>query len=231
MRLSLFVATTRQAAAFKVTPAAAAKSARAYLSRYWSDLPMPSFKMVKRMGVRWLGRTKWRSDSPDNTIIELNVHALPTQEKMDQVVAHELIHHWQFLKEDYGSLSGNLFKMLAHGSSFDKWAAKINSWKGPNYVTEKSNEMIGGEAPEFIVLIKQVSPGSYGWMWAKRPSAKQLSLIERFIEKGWRKATSKMYELTQGPRIGPRGTYVTTYEDAINEHLQTLWHDAKAAAA
>jgi len=223
MRLSRFVHLTQGAAEFKVTPAAAAKIARNYLLRYWSDLPTPKFKVVKRMGVKWLGRTKWTSKEPDNTLIELNGYSISTEEKLDQVLAHELIHHWQFMAEDYGNLSGSMFRMLAHGTSFDKWAAKINSAKGPNYVTETSNELVETRVPEFTVLVKQVAPGEYGWMWAKRPSAKQKGLIEKFLEKGWKVVKSTLYELTYGPRIGPRGAYATSFLDEVNEHLQKLW--------
>jgi hypothetical protein len=232
MRLSSFCVLRREAAAFKLTAAKAEKAARPYLQKFWPDLPMPRIKIVKRVGVAWLGRDKWTSSNPDNTILELNANLISSDEDLGKVIAHELIHHYHFLKEDYGTLSNSMFKALAHGVDFKRWANKINGWKGQGWVHEKSNEVLLHDIPEFMVLIKEVSPGTFGWMWAKRPSAKQKELIERFKQRGWVQTKATKYELTYGPRINKRGEYTTAPTvPSLNEILKTLYYKAAPKAA
>lgn len=232
MRLSQFCVLMREAAAFKLTASKAEKVARPYLQKFWSDLPMPKIKIVKRVGVAWLGRDKWTAADPNNTTLELNSNLISSEEELGKVIAHELIHHYHFLKEDYGRMSKSAFKMMAHGADFKKWAAKINSWKGDGWVHEKSNEVLLHEIPEFTVLIKEVSPGTFGWMWGKRISAKQKELIESYKQRGWVEAKATKYELTYGPRINKRGEYTTAPTiPSLNEVLKTLYYKAAPKAA
>jgi hypothetical protein len=225
MRLSQFL---RSAAGFTVSTSQVQQIAHKYLNQFFHEfnLPVPEVKLVKKMGVGWLARDVWRPSTPDTTTLEINVYLIESEEQLDRIIAHELIHHYNFVVLKYGKLSGGMAKMMGHGPEFKKWAAKINSVKGADYVTEKSDQISTTEVPEFYVLVKEIRPGTIGWAWSKRPSAKQLEAIKVLQEKGWKLTKSKMYELSYGPTIGPRAPYATTRNDKINDVLQELWQKA-----
>lgn len=225
MRLSQLM----RLAAFKPTSAAALKIIRKYLSQFWGsyNLPTPAVKVVKRTGVAWAARCRWIESKPGNTSIEVNAYLASTEEQLEKALAHELIHHYQFLKTDLGRKPGKTSWAEAHGPEFRKWMAKINSVKGTDFVTPKSDEAAKVKVPTFIVLVKKTADG-FGWMWAKRPSASMLQIIDRLLQRGWRKGTSQVYELTHGPRIGKRGAYATTDLDIVNNELKKVWEAAGA---
>jgi hypothetical protein len=224
MRLSQFV--QLRYARYQAAVPTAERIIRKYLAQFWGDenLPVPMIKLVKKMGVGWVARDVWRSSSPDNTTMELNVHLLESDDQLEKVIAHELIHHWQFLRKGLGAHSRQVSRLFGHGPDFRQWAAKINSVKGKDFVTEKSNEVTTQEVPEFTVLIKEIRPGTYGWMWAKRPSAKQQEAMRQLKERGWKQTTSTKYELSYGPKISPRGSYATT--PLFNDLLEKLYQKA-----
>lgn len=215
MRLSQFVQLKH--ARYTTSKATAERIIRKYLATFWGDdnLPVPEIKLVKRMGVGWVARDVWRKGQP-NTTMEINVHLVESDDQLEKVVAHELIHHWQFLKEG----------RAGHEGSFKTWMQKINAKKGADFVTKDSNEITTQEVPEFFVLIKEVKPGQYGWMWAKRPSKKQQEAIKVFQERGWKLTKSKKYELSYGPKISPRGGYSVTHHPELEAELERLWKSA-----
>lgn len=215
MRLSQFVQLKH--ARYTTSKATAERIIQKYLNAFWKEdnLPVPEIKLVKRMGVGWVARDVWNRGA-DNTRMELNVHLVESDDQLEKVIAHELIHHWQFLKEG----------RAGHEGSFKTWMQKINAKKGADFVTKDSNEITTQEVPEFFVLIKEVRPGTYGWMWAKRPSKKQQATIETLKERGWKLTKSKKYELSYGPKIGPRGAYSTTDQPDLKAELEALWKKA-----
>lgn len=219
------LATAVRREGFTVSASQVQQIAHKYLSTVFHEfnLPIPEVKLVKKLGVGWLARDVWHPATPDTTTLEVNVLLIESEEQLDRIIAHEVIHHYTFVVLKYGKLSGGMAKALGHGPEFKKWAAKINSVKGADYVTEKSDQISTTEVPEFFVLLKEVRPGTLGWAWAKRPSAKQQEAIKALQGKGWRLTKSTMYELSYGPTIGPRAPYATTYNEKLNTVLQGLW--------
>jgi len=150
------------------------------LKRFFSayHLPIPEIKIVHDDHSDWLGRCEIKPHE-QNTTLFLQKRALEDKKTVERIVAHELIHHWNFL------INRN-FEHEGHGSDFKKMEAKINSVMGKDFVTEKS-DMTYQTAVEqdFYLLITPLPKehaGKYGWNWASRPSQQQKDEIKNRVE-------------------------------------------------
>ena len=121
----------------------------------------PEFVIVNNLGSEWLGRCTWRSSRLDTTLIELQHRALANQTTLERVLAHEMVHHWEFSQLTESQLAGLKIgiRPASHGRLFFEGAAKINSFMGDNFVTEKSDTTyeLPANTQKFYLLIMPMS--------------------------------------------------------------------------
>lgn len=138
---------------------------------------LPEFVIVNNLGSEWLGRCTWKSSRLDTTLIELQRRALVNKTTLERVLAHEMVHHWEFsqLTDDQVAAIRFGIKPISHGRLFFEGAARLNASLGDNFVTEKSDTSyeIPANTQEFYLLIMPMSTRNnrLGWAWAVRPSA------------------------------------------------------------
>lgn len=104
------------------------------------DLPSPRFVVRDNLDVKWLGRCVHPHDAP-NTLIEIQKAVLSDGDTLVRVVAHEIVHHVQFLTDPptQAQIKYNLWD--GHGQDFERYAAMINEHEGRvDFVTKKSDQ-------------------------------------------------------------------------------------------
>ena len=173
-----------------------------FLDKFFKEynLPMPRIKIVNQLTSRWLGRTSYSPKvDKNNTTIEIQKSVTADEKSLDRVIAHELIHHWDFVTT-YGHPEVGAeawkkmqerhklgFKDSEHGKEFHEWAAKINAVMGKDYVTEKSDMSYTLELDkEFYSLVLKNSDGKYSYVWTAKPSKEQQELIDLMLRPGVR---------------------------------------------
>lgn len=181
------------------------------------DLPMPSVKIKNNLSAGWLASCVYRRSNPGTSEIEVQKAAIEDNDTLRRVLAHELIHHWQYVKSD---MTAELqrrqlgIKTDAHGDDFREWAARINSAEGSDYVTTKSDTTyVVNHTKEFYVLIEP-SGDEYGYAFAARPSAKQKEDIkDRKHRNAARLFKTSNHRFTAGVPIKRWGTAIPRDEE------------------
>lgn len=136
----------------------------------------PLIKLRDNIGSRWLGQTVYAPHKlPDTTKIVIQKSILPLPKTLERVIAHEVIHHRDFLnlRPDEKRLIVLGFKPDGHGANFREGAARINEVMGPDYVTVKSDQTYDRAqktSREFYMLIRPAYDDKLGWSWASRLS-------------------------------------------------------------
>lgn len=174
---------------------------RSILDQFFSEwsLPVPKVKLVNKMSARYLARCKWHQGA-DNTEIEVQKSVLSDPKSLHRVLAHELIHHWQFLRTDQTDAIAMAKLGLAkmddgHGQAFMQYAQKINASMGADYVSKKSDQSYDtSKVPAFYILIQPHGSAQFGYSVAVRPSAKQKLEIEDRIKTRF----AKLFKSTDG---------------------------------
>jgi len=220
-------------------------SIKKFLDKFFKEynLPMPRIKIVNRMTAGWLGRDVYepRIDK-NNTTMEIQKSITNDEKTLDRVIAHELIHHKDFItryghpeqgKENWDKHLTHRrlgFKSDGHGKEFQEWAAKINAVMGKDYVTEKSDTSYVVEiTKDYFLLIMPTSKGAeqYGWAWALKPSTEQKSVIQNKIMEGGRLFMSRDERWMSGAKIKKYGGMsVPTKEDGKSA-LKDLYNSGK----
>lgn len=155
---------------------------RELLASYFAEhsLPMPEIKFSHRTGAKNLASCSWRPGS-DNTVLEIQRSILADEKTLRRVLAHELIHHWEFLRTDQTTaraLARLGLKNDGHGANFEEYAARINAIAGEGYVTKKSDQSYDTSvAPAYYILVEPHGQ-RYGYTIAIRPSAAQKIVID-----------------------------------------------------
>jgi len=196
---------------------------RKHFSEY--NLPVPSVKLVNLAKARYLARCKWIRGS-SNTTMEVQRSTLADPKTLRRVMAHELIHHWDFLTRDHSTGSP---KSDAHGAHFLQQAARINSTEGPDYVTVKSDQSYDvSRVPPYYILLYPISGGRYGWGVALRPSKRQ----KAWIVKMRAEKQARLFRITDGrffsgaEPIGGRG-YSYSPDKELVKFVTDLYHNGK----
>lgn len=97
----------------------------------------PSIKFRDTPRADWLGLTDWRVGSHVSTM-ELQKKILKDDRLLERVVAHEMIHHRDFLgftKDEIARIKAGI-KPDGHGPSFREGAGRINAVMGSDFVVE-----------------------------------------------------------------------------------------------
>jgi len=98
----------------------------------------PSIKFRDTPRADWLGLTDWRVAKPHASTMELQKKILKDDRLLERVVAHEMIHHRDFLgftKDEIARVKAGI-KPDGHGPSFREGAGRINAVMGSDFVVE-----------------------------------------------------------------------------------------------
>lgn len=170
------------------------KSAQWYIDHFFKGMPMPEFKITNQLKANWLGRCEYQSDWK-LPVIQLQKSILGDEQTTDRVIAHEMVHAWNYLfepahveyfnafrdKETYPQgvprqvaerLKRALRAVGGHGKAFMAWADKINAVKGKDFVAESSDEkdVVADIDKEFFVLVEQTKDGRYAYNSFVKPT-------------------------------------------------------------
>ena len=193
--------------------------------------PRPIVRLRDNLGRRWLGRA-WRkigapgTTAAATTTIELQRAIIGHQRTLERVVAHEMIHHRDFLSmDDLDKARLRLgIRQEGHGEQFLQGAAMVNAQMGPGFVTIKSDQedVLATNTRLFFVLIQPAMRDRLGWTWAARLSPTASQWAARKIAQGARLVSTTDERWAAGPRIGHGRVAIP--EDAENvERLKALY--------
>lgn len=172
---------------------------RELLGKHFAEhsLPMPGILFANRIGARSLAGCAWKVGS-DNTMFEIQRSILGDEKTLRRVLAHELIHHWQFLRTDQttaAALAKFRIKTNGHGADFTEYAERINATEGAGYVSKMSDQSYDTtSAPPFYILVQPHGNERFGFTVAIRPSAAQKAAIEAKREKD----LARLFKITDG---------------------------------
>lgn len=217
------------------------RSCRKFLDKFFKeyDLPMPKIKIVNSLTSDWLGRTSFTpSKDKYNTLLEIQKSITGDEKTLDRVIAHELIHHWDFItkfvhsKDDaweqyqkrkkYG-LAG---RDGGHGKQFHEWAAKINAVMGKDYVTEKSDMSYVAEIDKEYFLLITPLQDKFGWSWAVRPSREQQLAIQTKIMDKSKLFMTKDQRFLSGQKIKKYGAISVPRDKETMEKLKDMYNSS-----
>ena len=229
------------------------KIAQWYIDHVFKDptLPLPKFKIVNHLRSKWLGQCLMQAnwEVPE---IHLQKTILNDEKTLDRIIAHEMVHFWQYLRQpEYLEYFSHGLKKVprheaeaikrkiqgqGHGSVFKEWAAKINQIKGADYVTETSDESYTVEDPnkEFFILIEPATshPGKYLYNTFSKKTANIKKALEYRIEKN----AAKLFKVKDQNLLAPKslelygGAYFAK-EEAKQEKLKELYEKGQQVTA
>jgi hypothetical protein len=208
---------------------------RAYLSMLGiSDVEEPDIVVQDNVGSRWLGRwsMKWKNDLPGRPLIQIQRAVLSDQRTLERVVAHEVVHHAQYLRMDPSEF--NLLRLgirpIGHGTSFHEIAAILNERVGAGFVTAKSDQeyVVTPSGRRILLLISPTRIGRLGWQWATRLGPKAHDWVQRKISEGARlvEAYDSDFIWTSGPRIEAWKGWAMPPDEEATARLRDLYESA-----
>lgn len=175
-------------------------SIKKILDRFFKEfnLPMPKIKIVNQLSSDWLARCIYTpSLDKNNTTIKIQKRVTNDEKSLDRVLAHELIHHWDFLTqyghlnpegekkwEEYSKRKRFGFKKDGHGDQFQDWANKINAVMGKDYVTKTSDMSYVTELDKdyyLLVFPGKSNPNQFSFAWTITPSSAQKADIASWL--------------------------------------------------
>jgi len=105
-----------------------------YVTKYMGILQIdgerPSIELRNNPRVDWVGRSDshaGRPGHPPATTIELQKRLFENDRFLERVIAHEMVHHRNYLAATEDE---------KHGAAFREGAARINAIMGPDFVVE-----------------------------------------------------------------------------------------------
>jgi len=208
---------------------------RAYLTMLGvSDVEEPDIVVQDNVGSRWLGRwsMKWKNDLPGRALIQVQRAVLSDQRTLERVVAHEVVHHVQYLQMTPAEF--NLLRLgirpVGHGPSFRQLAAILNAKIGEGFVTEKSDQeyVVAPSGKRILLLISPTRIGRLGWQWATRLGPKAREWVQRKMADGARlvEASDSDFVWTSGPRIEAWKGWAMPPDEQVAARLRDLYETA-----
>jgi hypothetical protein len=194
----------------------------------------PEVTIVDNLGSAWLGICRWTANDPNTSHIKLQRRILAHPATLDRVLAHEMVHHWEFsrLTPEQVSLIRYGIKPESHGAKFREGAAEINRLMGDDYVTRTSDASyeLSKNTREFYLLIMPMShrENRLGWAWAGRLTPQ----IKDRIARECRERQAKLIKTTDDRwTVGTKiqrfgGISVPPANSAYEEALNDLYADA-----
>lgn len=207
----------------------------AYLEMLGIDaVEEPDVVLRDNVGSRWLGRwsMKWKAGLPGRPVIEIQRSVLPDGRTLERVVAHEVVHHVQYLRMDPSEME--LLRIgirpVGHGASFQQIAAILNERVGAGFVTAKSDQeyVVMPSGKRILLLISPTRIGRLGWQWATRLGPKAHEWARRKISEGARlvEAYDNDFVWTSGPRIEAWKGWAMPPDGDVADRLRELYEGA-----
>ena len=173
-----------------------------YMQMLSIDGQKPYVLVKSFVGKTWLGLCRWTESMPLTSTISLKQSILGDARTLERVVAHEMVHHRDFLNmtEQERVLVRYGLKPEGHGPNFRQGMAIVNAVMGKDFVTEKSDQAVESAADhDLYLLIEPTRDGRYGYCWAARLSPEAAALIaERKASRGARLVTTRDLQWTYG---------------------------------
>lgn len=228
--------TLREPTAIGRMPTGVAEKLDALIEKYMRILNIkgakPAVRLRDNLGSRWLGRDIWRGSEPTTTVMELQRSLLADDRELERVIAHEMVHHRDFL-----ALSGSEIAMLrlgirtpGHGDSFLRGAAIINAEMGNDFVTVKSDYAPISTGKKFYMLIAPIPGDRLGYAWGQRPSQRGMMWIQNKVAAGAKLIETTDISWTNGVRIGDKGLLSVPTKPDRAAALRDLYDNAPPLA-
>lgn len=209
---------------------------RTYLSMLGIDaVEEPDVILQSDTGSRWLGRwsMKWRKGLPGRPVIQIQRSVLSDPRTLERVVAHEVVHHVQYLQMDPAEIQ--LVKLglrpVGHGPAFQQLAAILNGKVGEGFVTEKSDQeyVVMPSGKRILLLISPTRIGRLGWQWATRLGPKAREWVDRKTAEGARlvEAYDDNFIWTSGPRIEAWKGWAMPPDEQVEARLKELYESGR----
>ena len=160
-----------------------------YMEILQIDGERPNIKLRNNPSVHWVGRTDGPSDRPPTTTIELQKRLFKNDRFLERVIAHEMVHHRNYLASTEDE---------KHGASFREGAARINAIMGPDFVVEEITPP-PAESGFSTKLMLTLGFGGLAFLAAALLWRKQLSRTQGI--------STTLMPPTQPKRENERGTY------------------------
>lgn len=181
-----------------------------------TDLYVPRFRIANHLHVKWNGLCTHIQDEPTTTIT-LQKRILNDERTCARVVAHEMCHHVEFLRNP------NIYED-GHGPTFLKYAAIINNALGHNFVTTESDkDYVIDNTKDFYVLIFPVQEGKFAWQVAGRLTKDMEDYVRMCkFRYGCKFFKTKDRRLWRTPNLGSDKNYHTLQN---NSEIQKILKD------
>jgi len=148
--------------------------------------PRPILRFRSNLGSKWLGICRWSSSLPETSVMELQKSILSHPLTLERVVAHEMIHHHDFMTMTPNDIQ--LIKLRlrpdGHGEKFAEGCKKINAIMGKDFVTKTSDQeyvTTKGNKEYFLLIEPGMGGDRLGWAWAARISPKAKEWVQKHI--------------------------------------------------
>ena len=208
---------------------------RTYLGLLGIDaIEEPEIVLQHDTGSRWLGRwsMKWKAGLPGRPVIQIQRSVLSDPRTLERVVAHEVVHHVQYLQMDPSEIE--LLKLgirpVGHGASFRQIAEILNAKVGEGFVTEKSDQeyVVQPSGRRILLLISPTRIGRLGWQWATRLGPKAREWVERKTSEGARlvETIDDDFVWTSGPRIEAWKGWAIPPDEQVASRLRELYESS-----
>ncbi len=207
------------------------QSLKKILTKFFNKykLPVPRIKIVDS-SANWLGRTTFDPKiDKSNSTIEIQKRITEDEKSLDRVIAHELIHHWQFMTYPSDEVKHSYKDTHdGHGVDFHTWAQKINSVMGKDYVTEVSDttyvEQIG---KDYYLLIVPINKTTFGWAWSPLLTAEQKQVVNIQVANNARLFLSKDSRFLCGVKIKKDSKLSVPREKELMAELKNIYFTKK----
>lgn len=178
------------------------------------DSPRPHIDIADNLGSRWLGVTELSTRDLTTTTMTLQARILDDPLTCEKVLAHEMVHHWEFMHLDERALA--LLKIgirpTSHGESFHRGAAIINAVMGEGFVTVTSDQsyVLTKNTRAFYLLIvptagylsrRDGAQQPYGYAWAARITSVNRQKVDRVLAEGGKLIRTTDDRWTNGVKI------------------------------
>lgn len=219
----------------KADASVAARVAAKY-ARMLGVTELPKIVVRDNLGAKWLGRLIWRNGQQN--VMELQSSIFSDESTLERVVAHEMVHHVEFLEFNEDAEAVALVKMgikpREHGDRFQELARKVNSVAGANFVTEKSDStyVLEQKTKPYFLLVSPMGPGgNLGYALGVRITPKMQKYIDKYVS-GYEGRLVKTDDprWANGPRIG-EGGFAMPHAAEDRAKLQQLYDSAKIRLA
>lgn len=219
----------------------AVDSAKRMLAKFFHNqkignnpLPFPVIKIVDDRGPHWLGKCRYApNELPGNCTILIQKKILGDSETLDRVMAHELIHHLEYmLTSQTQNVRTMRWTTRGHGQFFHEWERRINSQVGKDWINESSDSsyVLTDESRPALIVIRKMYNDRLVWSWMVRPSAGQKEELKRLEhEAGAKVFRSTNSVLMTGPKFAKWGKWASGDKE-IEKLLKEMYeHDTQVA--